>query len=271
MPLALRSRRGNSWLGVLIIGAALATARHARAQAPHTGYGAMANRAALEKQAAQIEERISAGTSSDATRSSLIAEAQHIARRLHDGDFTMGDRVILRSEGQEPRTDTLTVAAGQMLSITGIPDLQLQGVLRSELKERLTDHVAKYIRNPQLSVIPLIRVSVLGDVSRPGYYALPPESPISDAIMVAGGPTADADLGKTILRREGEPLITAREMRALVAQGLTIDAVGVLPGDEIVVGQRRRHDPQVFLQSAALLLGAVSAYFAWTAVSSNHR
>jgi hypothetical protein len=89
--------------------------------------------------------------------------------------------------------------------------------------------------------------------------------------MVAGGPTADADVGSTILRRGGAALIPAREMRGLVAQGLSIDALGVLPGDEVVVGQRRRHDPQVFFQSAALLLGAVSAYFAWSAVSSNHR
>ena len=267
----IRSRRGQYRLVALIGAATLSSATIVRAQEPHEANVAMATRAELEARAAQLKQQLSATTVSEPARQSQRMEAQRIAYRLHEGDFTMGDRVIVRLQGQDSRTDTLTVGSGRSLSVAGIPDLPLEGVLRSELRDRLTEHVAKYIRNPELTVVPLIRVSVLGQVSRPGYYGLPAESPISDAIMVAGGPTADADLGSTVLRRGGRALIPAREMRTLLAQGLTIDAAGVLPGDEVVVGQRRAHNPAVFFQSAALLLGAVSAYFAWSAVSSNHR
>jgi protein involved in polysaccharide export with SLBB domain len=269
--LPIRSLRAHRELAVLTFAALLSTSTLARAQLPHASHAAMATRVELETEAAQITAQISARTVSDAARQSLDEDALRIAHRLDEGDFAMGDRIILRLQGAESRTDTITVGSGQALPIAGIPDLQLRGVLRSELRDRLTEHVAKYIRNPQMSVVPLIRVSVLGAVSRPGYYGLPPESPISDAIMLAGGPTADADVGSTILRRGGQPLIAAREMRSLVAQGETVNALGVLPGDEVVVGQRGRHDPQVFFQGAALLLGVVSAYFAWSAVSSGHR
>ena len=47
-----------------------------------------------------------------------------------------------------------------------------------------------------------VTVSVDGAVQRPGSYTLPPGSLVDDAVRMAGGPTAEADLVRINLARE---------------------------------------------------------------------
>src|SRR2546430_9424531 len=85
----------------------------------------------------------------------------------------------------------------------------LRGVLRSELRERLQDHLARFLRQPVVQVRPLIRLLVEGDVVRPGFYVAAPEQPLADVITLAGGFTQRAkplgmrgERGSTWLRSE---------------------------------------------------------------------
>jgi competence protein ComEA len=47
-----------------------------------------------------------------------------------------------------------------------------------------------------------VTVSVQGAVQRPGSYTLPPGSLVDDAVRLAGGPAAEADLARINLARE---------------------------------------------------------------------
>jgi polysaccharide export outer membrane protein len=68
--------------------------------------------------------------------------------------------------------------------------------LEESLRERGFEH-------PELSVQPLVRVSVLGQVRTPGLYPVDPGTSLLQLITLAGGPAENADLRKTRVVRDG--------------------------------------------------------------------
>ena len=175
--------------------------------------------------------------------------------RLRDGDFQVGDRIVVTVLSDVPHTDTLVVQAGRFIDLQGKGVLPLTGVLRSELKEKVSAEVLKYVKAVEVDVVPLTRIGVLGEVARPGYFALRSDVPITEVIMVAGGPTATADIDNTVVRRDSRPFRSAGETRQALVKGLTLDQFGLNAGDELVIGRQR----QWFTSTAPLLAGLVAS------------
>ena len=100
---------------------------------------------------------------------------------------------------------------------------------------------------------------MLGEVTRPGYYQVPLELTLGDALMVAGGPTPDADLTRLSVRRGRATLLPAATARDGMVRGRPLGALGIDSGDElVVVGPRRRNWPllmQIGGLATGLLLG----------------
>lgn len=80
-----------------------------------------------------------------------------------------------------------------------------------------------------------VRVRVVGEVTQPGEIEVPPESTISSAVAIAGGPTEDARLSKVAFIRLNEAGEIEREMIDL--RNLT-DSYQVQEGDVIIVPKR---------------------------------
>ena len=66
-------------------------------------------------------------------------------------------------------------------------DIPMTGVLRSEVNDYLKQQLSKSIKNPEVEARSLIRLSVLGGVSKPGFYQLDSGMLLSDALQAAGG------------------------------------------------------------------------------------
>lgn len=79
----------------------------------------------------------------------------------------------------------------------------IAGVPMQEVENRLRTFLKKYESDPQIVVIPLLHVTVAGEVSKPSLYNLPRETSIGEAIALAGGPTENGNLGKVLLFRTG--------------------------------------------------------------------
>jgi protein involved in polysaccharide export with SLBB domain len=165
-------------------------------------------------------------------------ERQVVEHRLQEGDFLVGDRLVVRVEGEKALNDTFTVRAGQSLALPDMAPLPLHGVLRSELQTKLQAHVAQYIREPAVYAEALIRIGILGSVARPGYYNVRADQPLGDMLSVAGGLSGDADLGKARVLRDGNEFWPREEVRRAMASGKSLDVLGLQGGDEIQVGRR---------------------------------
>lgn len=192
-----------------------------------------------------------------------------IRQRLAEGDFQVGDQISLRVQGDPSLSTTYTVATGRKLVLPDIPDISLVGVLRSELPEYLTTELNKYIRDARVDVTTLMRIAVLGEVATPGFYHVPPDTPVSEIFMLAGGPTSNADFGRTVARRGTADVVSSDDMQLAITQGESLDAINLRGGDALVVGNRSGG----FWNSAGrILLGAgalAASVIGITAVLSN--
>jgi protein involved in polysaccharide export with SLBB domain len=235
MIYATMSRRRFQSTALLLAFGAMASAPAVMAgQAPAS---LLTSRAELTAAADQAESLAASSNSGSRTKNALLAAS--IRQRLSEGDFQPGDRVILTIVSDARHTDTLVVRSGRVLELPGKIGLPLSGVLRSELEERASTEVLKYIKAAQVTAVPLTRIGVLGEVSHPGYFALASDVPLTDAIMAAGGPTVTADVDRTTVRRGTQEYRSSDETRQAVARGLTIDQFGLRAGDELVVGKKR--------------------------------
>jgi hypothetical protein len=185
-------------------------------------------------------ELTSAAERADASRgdarNAMIAAS--LRQRLRDGDFQIGDRLVLSYVTDISHMDTLAVRSGRVVELPGKIVVSLGGVLRSEVEDRVSTELLKYVRAEQIEVTPLMRVGVLGDVAHPGFFAFASDILLTDAIMGAGGPTATADLDRSVVRRGAVVFKSADETRTAIARGLTLDQFGLSAGDELVIGQR---------------------------------
>jgi protein involved in polysaccharide export with SLBB domain len=218
---------------MLCVLAAISIAQPLRAQ---DSDGLLTSRADLTAAAQQAEAAANRGGPAS-TKNRMVAAA--IRQRLADGDFAVGDRIVLSYMSDVRHSDTLVVRGGRTLELPARATLPLGGVLRSELKDKVATEVLKYIKASQIEVTALTRVGVLGEVAHPGYFALRSDVPLAEAIMVAGGPTATADVERSMVRRGTTEFRTSEETRAAISKGLTLDQFGLAAGDELVIGRKK--------------------------------
>lgn len=108
--------------------------------------------------------------------------------------------------------------------VTGIP----VGTLRDSLRVRYR----RVLKNPSISITPLRRVQVLGEVVRPGVYIMDPTVSLSGLLAMAAGPNQNGDVRKISILRNGTVL------RPRMGAGMTLMEADVRSGDQVVVGQK---------------------------------
>jgi protein involved in polysaccharide export with SLBB domain len=219
-------------------------------------------RAAAQAAAALTSRDALTAAASQADRSGKPMVAATIRHRLLEGDFQVGDRILLTVVSDVAHTDTLVVREGRVLDLPYKAVLPLSGVLRSELKNRVTTEVLKYVKAVEVDVTPLTRIAVLGEVTRPGYFALRSDIPITDAIMLAGGPTGTADIERSVVKRSNREFRSAAETREAVSRGLTLDQLGLTAGDEIVVGRQRQLITPTASAAVGMMASLAAVFFA---------
>ena len=228
--------------------------------------GLEATRDALEARARRLEQAAQSGSLSQSQRPDSEREAAAIRTRLTVGDFEVGDRVLLTVEGEKELSDTFTVAPGRVLTLPTVGEVALAGVLRSELQAYLARRLAQNVRDPVVRARAFVRLSIQGAVARPGYYGVPGEALLSDALMLAGGPTAEAQVGKLHIDRGGKPIWEGKALQRAIAEGRTIDNAMLIAGDEYVVPRHARSDLGETLRFGVLVLSIPLTIYSLTRI-----
>lgn len=189
-------RRGR-WLGLaLVLGSALTAAR-AAAQQPAT---TTSERAALRAAEARAEP---------------------------------GDRIILKVYREEELSDSTILvnergeATFPRIGVVPVSRFPI-GVLRDSLRTRF----ARYLREPEIDVVVMRRVSVSGEVRRPDVYYVDVAATLRDVVARAGGLTPDGDPRRLTVQRDGR---ATRVGDWRDAQGSEYD---LRSGDQVFVGTK---------------------------------
>lgn len=215
---------------------------------------------AMLRDAADNLERLGRSEKDGTKRSAYLQQAGVIRKRLAEGDFQAGHRILLFVVGDSALSDTFTVRSDQKLQLPNLPEISLTGVLDSELQGYLATQLAQYIRNPSVRAQALLRVQVSGDVANPGFYAIRTDTPVSDVIMNAGGPSQSADMNKTELRRGSAVVVPRGGIQTAIQKELTMSDIGARPGDELYVPAKPSGDRwQKIVAVSASIMGLVWA------------
>lgn len=217
----------------------------------------LASRRQLQSELSALEQTALQAAGDD-ERDLARTQAATIRRRLAEGDFRVGDRIALHVLGDTALSDTLVVQAGQRVVLPGLADVSLEGVLRSELPDRVTAALKRFLRDPKVRTESLLRVGISGDVGRPGFYSVPFEALLSDLVMVAGGGTGSTDLRRITIRRGEQILFDEKGTLAAIQRGYTLDQLDLRVGDEVNVGSRQERNWGLILGIAGTLLGVAT-------------
>jgi hypothetical protein len=207
-----------------------------------------ATRGDLSQRLGSLEQQLAGASLKGTARTAAQGEVAAIKARLEVGDFKVGDRFVVTLRFDSISTDTASVRDGLLVALFSLPDVSLKGVLRSELDDRLSSHVARYLRNASIRANVLTRVGVFGAVGAPNYYLVSPDRPISDLIMVAGGPTADANLNQLEIERSGKKVLSAKESKKALKEGKTLEQLDVQSGDDVRIPTKRKINWQLLIQ-----------------------
>jgi polysaccharide export outer membrane protein len=126
------------------------------------------------------------------------------------------------------------------------------------LKTEITEKYNSIYREPELSIEPLYRVNVLGEVRNPGTYYITGIETITDVIGIAGGQTQDSDLSEVIVTRNNSEITI--DMEEILEDGATENDIKILPGDKIYVTQiwfGGARNTSVILSAFAAVIAAV--------------
>jgi protein involved in polysaccharide export with SLBB domain len=130
----------------------------------------------------------------------------------------------------------------------------------TQLRERLNTDLGQLFQRPFLTLTPLFRVAVLGEVVKPGLYSVDPTMTVFDLLALAGGPLRTANQRKLQLIRGGENIRVSLDPAAIARS--TLRELGVRSGDQLVLPRSAftRDDFGLLLSIANTILIAYSIF-----------
>lgn len=147
--------------------------------------------------------------------------------------FKPGDIIYVKVWRNPDLTDTFYVDSDTVIDFPLIGIIKVNNLDQESLEETLRTRYALYIQQPHITVTKLLKVSILGEVRKPGVYYLKNTDQILEALATAGGATDKANLKKAKLRR-GTKVIKINLYEA-IEKGKTITDVGLQSGDVLYV------------------------------------
>lgn len=162
-----------------------------------------------------------------------------------------GDRLNLTVAGFPDLSGEQMIMSDGTIQLPMVGVIGVAGLSSTQANAALTEALRPYVRRPQvaLSVLSLspLQISVTGEVLRPGPRTLSPAEAqadpitLSDALILSGGITPNADLRNIVIRRAALSGETAsgQEVRVnlwqAIQQGALVADVPIYDGDEIHV------------------------------------
>ena len=148
-----------------------------------------------------------------------------------------GDQVNILLWGRMSGQFSLTVDREGKISIPELGPLQVAGLTFDQMSKRLIDKAGQIVgTNIDISMgsTRTIPVFVLGDVQRPGAYTIGALATITDALMLAQGPSSIGSMRRVELRRK-EKVVAHFDLYDLFMRGDKSQDVVLQAGDVVFV------------------------------------
>lgn len=207
-----------------------------------------------------------------------LAPAQTRSTSKSTGDFSPGDGVRIKVwrdvsvSGQGDfgglglNDDFLIDNRGYVL-LPILGEIRAVGHTRRSLARAIEDSLS--IRAARIMCLPLIRVTLLGAVNKPGSYLIEARESLWSLINEAGGPANNVDLKKLYIERGGE--VVNNNLREAFEQAHSLEQLGVRSGDQIYVPGISRFNFRAVVDYVTLSASFVLLYLQIKDRNTNNR
>lgn len=185
-----------------------------------------------------VAVRAQARPTEDLNHASPVQEQFARTHRLGPGDV-----IAVIVERHPDYSDKVTVSPGGSAVVPLVGPVDVAGLTTDEVQAKLKVLFSEYLRNSQvrvsLAAVGSQRISVLGDVTRPGVIVMTGPMTVLDALAEAGGVKDEGNPGNvTILRPVAGGGFQTQKVdakRILDGRALQAENVAVQPGDTVIV------------------------------------
>lgn len=178
--------------------------------------------------------------SKDTTSSSQLVRAVDV---LSDERLGVDDVFVVRVIGEPDLTSEYRIAADGTIDFPYIGRITVAGMPPGEVQRNISKKLREgYFRSPQITLLVKEwnsrKITILGQVMKPGAVAYSPGMTLMDAIAAVGGFTPLAAANSVKLRREVDGRIERSTLRVGdISEGRSPNVV-LLPGDAVFVDER---------------------------------
>jgi len=166
------------------------------------------------------------------------------SNKAHDEKYIIGnDDVLSISVWKEPDlTKVIPVRSDGKISLPLVGELQATGKTPLQLESSISEKLKSFITTPEVNVIVQQvnsrKFNVLGEVTKPGSYALTASTTIMDAIAIAGGFRDFAKKSGVYILRKGPDGKEARlnfNYKSFIKGKNSDQNIRIEPNDTIIV------------------------------------
>lgn len=178
------------------------------------------------------------------------AAAAQPVRDTSQAPLQSGDAVWVRLAGDSALRDTLRVEADGHIVLAHVGRLFVTGVPATDVPALVRRALATATRSQELVVRPLRRVTVVGEITRPGVFYLELDATVRDAVAAAGAFSTVADGRKITLLRQGA-------IRTLPQWQLTESGSATIASGDVLAVSREgwlRRNAQTLASSVLLIV-----------------
>ena len=128
----------------------------------------------------------------------------------------------------------------------------------TDIRDEIFTKFSEFYRDPELTIQPLYKINVLGEVTRPGTYYFTGVEKLSDLLAAAGGETRHSNLNNIALIRGDQKIkIRAKE---ILTEGKLLNDLGLQSGDKVYVPKKKLssfRNASVVISAMALIVTAI--------------
>jgi polysaccharide export outer membrane protein len=147
-----------------------------------------------------------------------------------------GDVVKIQVFGHDDLSGEFPVDENTNLLLPIVGEFSIKDMTVTELRARIRREFGQLYTSSFVSVVPLFRVAVLGEVMHPGLYSVDPTMTLYEVLALAGGSTRNAkDNDVRVIRGNQQARI---QISASAIAGSTIREIGVRSGDQVYVPRK---------------------------------
>ncbi|MEK6609954.1 MAG: polysaccharide biosynthesis/export family protein [Gemmatimonadota bacterium] len=169
-----------------------------------------------------------------------------------------GDVIKIQVWGHQELSGDFPIDENYNLLFPLVGEMNVRQMSVTQLREQVRQDLSQLFTQPFVTIVPLFRVAVLGEVVKPGLYSVDPTMTVFDLLALAGGATRSAREREMRLIRSGDQIQVSIEPSAIARA--TLRELGIRSGDQLIVPRQRfsREDLGFLITVANLVLIAYS-------------